>query len=457
MDRCRTTDNDDNNAPLPSYLARHVPLGFDSDDVATLINAIDSSQMRGSQSTPTPPHLPHLPAEILLHILDHIPIHYLLDWRRVCRGFRDAIDGPVLYQHLQRTELIGYIGPQRTDSRNLSDEDYQQLYLLRARFLCVIDDNGTRPRDPKQAGVKWSSRYATFNNEDGWFQKLEELSRHDAQLKQGILGDLNPISAFHEFGTLQWCIKLDNAVLDVELPIQKEGLYLALNSESGVRIRLLWRDALLALLKSEAKMRKMLEDKKDCEFTFTLQEDCLRAVRRQRLRAALNQDDKEDRRTRWALGLLRPLFGKIRYDKAGHPWDLLERTEEKAMVMLKMLRREASLTAEELTHLKQLANDRATMAEELESMNELFATWKENLYSPVLRATTVAILSTERMPDMNANPLFWSDEMIYVEENRVRKWITQRKVVEQLVALLKSSNEALEAPEDAFDDLGSEI
>jgi hypothetical protein len=94
-----------NTPAFPAYISRHMRLGFDSDDVAALLSSIDSSQEPGSS------RLPHLPAEILFQILDFVPIEYLLNWRLVCRGFRDAIDGPVLYDCLRRAELICYVGP----------------------------------------------------------------------------------------------------------------------------------------------------------------------------------------------------------------------------------------------------------------------------------------------------------------------------------------------------------
>jgi hypothetical protein len=61
-------------------------MGFNEDDVAALIGAIESSQNPASS-------VEHLPAEILLHILEYVPVDHILDWRFVCRGFRDAIDG----------------------------------------------------------------------------------------------------------------------------------------------------------------------------------------------------------------------------------------------------------------------------------------------------------------------------------------------------------------------------
>jgi hypothetical protein len=95
----------DHDTPLPAYLSRHTTLGFDSDDVAALISAIDSSQ--GPRSS----KLPHLPAEILFQIVEFAPVDHILTWRLVCRGFRDAIDGPVQYEHLRRAQLVGYLGP----------------------------------------------------------------------------------------------------------------------------------------------------------------------------------------------------------------------------------------------------------------------------------------------------------------------------------------------------------
>ena len=95
----------DHDTRLPAYLSRHMRLGFDSDDVAALINSIDSSQ------DPQSSELSHLPAEILFQIVEFVPVNHILTWRLVCRGFRDAIDGPVQYGHLRRAELIGYVGP----------------------------------------------------------------------------------------------------------------------------------------------------------------------------------------------------------------------------------------------------------------------------------------------------------------------------------------------------------
>ena len=107
----------------------------------------------------------------------------------------------------------------------------------------------------------------------------------------------------------------------------------------------------------------------------------------------------------------------------------------------------------ELAYLKELAEERTTMAEELESMNILLSTWKTNLYGTL----PVHMYRLETLQTLPLNPLSWSSETIQLEMERVRKWKTQRKTIEQVAILLKASNDALEVPEGAFDDLGSQI
>jgi hypothetical protein len=179
-------------------------------------------------------------------------------------------------------------------------------------------------------------------------------------------------------------------------------------------------------------------------------------VRRERLRSVLDQKDKDDRQIAWAITLLCPLFGKPRYDKASAPWDGLEHAEDDAIKILMMLRRQASMSTKELVSLKQLAIDRKTMARELESIDTTFSSWKKNLYGDATQQIQVIHL------DMNLlvaaeNPLFWDEKTTRMIGERVSKWRTQKSTIEQVVALLIASNEVLEIPEDAFDDIGSQF
>jgi hypothetical protein len=249
------SDHDDNHETgtiLPSYLIQHTRLGFDSDDVAALINSIDASQGPASQF---PSSLPHLPAEILLHILDYVPVEYVLDWRRVCRGFRDAIDGRVMFDYLNRTELIGYIGPRKDLLRRLTVEDYESIHLLRMCFR----DMSTFPEEnvtdgPK--GPKWSGICATFDNRDGWSERYERGVRWDTELGTGIEDLMDPNDVTAHSGALNWCVKLDSAVLDVE-PYWKRYLQVDIPSATVV---FPWRDLLFSFLKTETAIRKMIEE-----------------------------------------------------------------------------------------------------------------------------------------------------------------------------------------------------
>ena len=179
-------------------------------------------------------------------------------------------------------------------------------------------------------------------------------------------------------------------------------------------------------------------------------------MRRKRLRSALDHKDKDDRQIAWAISLLRPLFGKLRYDKASAPWDGLEHAEDDAIRILMMLQRQASMSTSELMYLNQLAIDRLTMAQELESIDRMFSNWKKNLYGGAIQHIQVIHLDTD-LPVAVTNPLFWDEKTTRAIGERVSKWRTQKSTIEQVMTLLGASNEVLEVPEDAFDDLGSQL
>lgn len=125
------------------------------------------------------------------------------------------------------------------------------------------------------------------------------------------------------------------------------------------------------------------------------------------------------------------------------------------MRILVMLRREASMSTHELAYLKQLASDDWTMAKEVESINTTFLDWKKNVYGDVRQHIQVIHLEVES--PVPANPLFWDDQTITTVSERVSKWRTQMKTIEQVTMLLRASSEALAVPEGAFDDLGSQL
>jgi hypothetical protein len=257
--------DDPNDEPLPSYLRRHVQLGFNEDDVAALLSSIDSSQ---GSSTST---LAHLPAELLLQILEYVPVDHVLDWRLVCRGFREAIDGRVLYHHLQRTELVGYMGSRHSrPMETLVDSDYEVIHLLEARFQHIekpIED-ATDTGRPKPI---WSGTHAVFKIADEWFREFREVggaaSRDGNTIQDADTQWFNTLDRLElrrteeGFGTLRWCIKLDHAVLDLDFPVEtgRKHFDVDVNLNTGL-VRVAWKDMLLGFLKTERALRRMMNE-----------------------------------------------------------------------------------------------------------------------------------------------------------------------------------------------------
>lgn len=267
---------------LPLYLRRHVNLGFDNDDVTALLSSIDSSQARNASSQRTTttttatsaarPALAQLPAELLLQIVEHVPVDYLLDWRLVCRGFRDAIDGQVLYHCLRRTRLLGYMGSRHSRAMESldDDEDYAAIHLLEARFERIETGAGD---DDDQATDKpiWSGSHAVFRVDDEWYRQFHRVGGaadrqgntiDDADARWSRTLDRLELRRPEEgFGTLRWCIRLDHAVLDLDFPTEADRLHFDVRVNLATRcVRVAWRDMLVRFLKSERALRLMLDE-----------------------------------------------------------------------------------------------------------------------------------------------------------------------------------------------------
>jgi hypothetical protein len=257
------TNDTCSSSPLPPWLARHVEVAFNGDDVAALLASIESSQNSTSAATP-------LPAEIILRILEYVPVDHVLDWRLVCHGFRDALDGRILYHHLQRTQLVGYLGPRNMwPLQNLTDEQYDRMKFLYANFQHV-EDIGSNETRTLQSSPIWCSKYAVFKIDYSNFGANPEV--YDAGLEydgtieyadaiwNNALNRLELEGTEEGFGTLRWCIKLDHAVLDLDFPLDatRTSFDIAINLHSGT-IKVAWKEMLFRFLKSEAELRRMLD------------------------------------------------------------------------------------------------------------------------------------------------------------------------------------------------------
>jgi len=266
---------------LPSWLSRHFNLGFNDDDISALIDSIDSSQN-------PPSSIPNLPAELLLHVLEYVPVDYILDWRLVCRGFRDAIDGRTLYHHLRRTQLIGFVGPRtHWPLRNLTVEQYDRMQFLDAKFDHVKDSPGSTYTQQESRPI-WSTTHAVFKIDMSEFVADSSTgvagSRYDSTIEYADTIWRNAVSRLEltgveeGFGTLRWCIKLDRAVIDLDLPLEagRHSFHVAVDMNKCT-VTVAWKDMIFRFLKTEAALRRMLDQVNRPSFTTTQNADSVPA------------------------------------------------------------------------------------------------------------------------------------------------------------------------------------
>ncbi|ORY08595.1 hypothetical protein BCR34DRAFT_603454 [Clohesyomyces aquaticus] len=445
-------DSDDYQ-PLPRYLTRHVNLGFDSEDIKDLIGSIESSQALDFSSSLSPgsssstPRLPHLPAEILLNLLAFVPLDYVLDFRLVCRGFRDWIDTRGMYGFLQRAELTGWLGLQ--GGRWLPPPWTTRRFDLTmpARFE-GLDQNEASAN----SRVKWDSGYAVFRIDERFFEtsgfREKPFSENGIQMRLCPPPTWDP----HAYGNLRWILRIDEHVMDCPL-IEPWHLCDSVRLDISARtVRVSWKDTIQAFVREANALRKKMDSTLASSYTFSHQEDCIKAMRRQRLRSCLpkHPDLPGERGVVWALRQLRPLFGKPAVGKPSPPWDNIAKLEADAIFVLMVLRKEAAMTKTELVHLRQLAQDRLAMhTDREEAYNHMKRYWS-NVFGNKKRYGLQDHNSME-----SANPLLWSDEKVKSVEHRVFRWKSQKKTFEQIQGLMMSASLAMEA-EDAFDNINSQ-
>ncbi|KAF2466201.1 uncharacterized protein BDR25DRAFT_317988 [Lindgomyces ingoldianus] len=433
---------------LPAYLTRHVNLGLENDDISALISSIELSQVtRNSQPSP----LPHLPAEILLRVLEHVPVDYILEFRAVCRGFRDYIDTRVMYSYLLRSELLGWIGCR--GEREL-DPPWEKRYThyVPARFERLdvdVDGNG------KQPGARWNASYAIFRIEKGSLNGPDPWPQNTTfvRLFRTLLDPQTPpLTVVHHYGRLRWCVKVDSHILDcafIEPWESCESLQVDFKEQT---VRVLWKDMIQQLVREEAAIRKKMEVTQSSPYTFGHEEDCLRAIRRRRLRLRLPKEPTvpEHRKIVWALRHLQPLFGKTPCAKLSYPWGEVENVEDGASAILMLLRKEAATGDKELQHLRQLASDRAAMLAQRDHIEKLVENWHINIFDREV------FFGTDLAEKEGANPVAWSDRMRALVEQRVRRWKSQEKLIDKMIELMETLTAVMEVPEDAFDNIHSQ-
>lgn len=109
----------------------------------------------------------------------------------------------------------------------------------------------------------------------------------------------------------------------------------------------------------------------------------------------------------------------------------------------------------QLAYLRRLAADYEVMTKEVGELDQAFGEFKSHVSMSGFQLSVA-------LPALNPcqlfrNPVAWPDDMRANVEDLVRKWKSQKKVLEQIKVLLDASNLAMTVPEDSFDDAGSEF
>lgn len=245
---------------LPPYLAHHLDLGFDDDDVSALIGAIEESE-DGESSSP----MPQLSAEILFHILGCVPIDHVLQWRLVCRGFRDRIDGPILYDYVSRATLIGCLGAEKTFKwAGLDARTHEALGMIYCRFdQLEYPTISAHSQSNATNQPKWTGEHAVFRIDDAWHESFiltnAVLEGSEKETRwNSIVRRLQLEGDAETYGKMRWCLRLDSAVLDLDFPM--EALRTKMTVDLSVRtIRLRWKELLFQFLKNETRLKRVMD------------------------------------------------------------------------------------------------------------------------------------------------------------------------------------------------------
>ena len=148
--------------------------------------------------------------------------------------------------------------------------------------------------------------------------------------------------------------------------------------------------------------------------------------------------------------MLPPLFGK---PALGEPDPLLgvagfKISEDEAMEQLTLLRREASLSQRERELLEHLAQDRADMIRDLDTLQSNFASFGSLIFADEERYSPLWV---SKYPTLPRNVLAWDHNTIVRELKRVEMWKGVKAAVAKINSLTEGVYESLLIPEDAFD------
>lgn len=384
-----------------------------------------------------------IPNEIGFQVLKDVPVANLLDLRLLNSSYRHEIDTHIFYYHLQRAELIGYLGPKVGFDRlleRLSYDDHLAYTFVRAQFDSV---------DPPAEGqAKWDTRAAYFRIGPAWYEALKRIGGRaewgDAYFNH--MGNcLDPQEAPEVYGPLRWAVKVGGCVLDMDLEKYLRPKLQVDTEKGGVIIQIHdWKMMLVNFFREERAFQRLIKEREESEFTFGHHDDCLRALRRWRYRKNLELDDELS----WQIDNMRALFGRAihrpmhlnlsdtDYADAIAIIPMMEHTEDDAIRTLLMLRREASMSEQEHKRLRAIVTERTEMIEEMNEFEHQYRTWQE--YTVAIPTFGLERLQIETIFD--PNPLTWSKHVIARETEILERWKRQRKAIKHFRSFIAATN-----------------
>ena len=408
---------------LPSYLSRYINIGWDDDDVSALLDSIASSQAKQARSQlqhNSAPGLPYLPPEILLQILLAVPPAYILPFRLVSRAFRELVETYVFYSYIVRTRLFIKWTTKQLEMMEAPNEPDPTAVFHGLVTDATPEMERVGPTHRERGPAKWDGRLARFKVDDvnscpGLFKKIESYDERESVLR-GLL-----------------YIGLDEIVNDTDLP----GVQADVDS---LTIIFDWRGMLWSLLKEEHAIRQKLEETVDSEYRYSHGEDCLRYVRRQRIKQKLDPADANHRQIEWCINNQEPLFTLMMYParKIG-PASIQVVGSEDICEPINVLRRQFALTERQKKELAYLSR---TRNEILNQLSELQSTVRSYCHACSGRKDRKEHREYLRC---DSNPVKWTARQHELELARIEDWQTQREIVARVIEDLQTGMEILRA------------
>jgi hypothetical protein len=384
-------------------------------------------------------------------------------------GFRDELDGRLLHRHIQRVELIGYLGPKDDPLfQNLDAKDYWNYAFVMATFDYLDDKTrgihkgrlfvSTKPggmlshalAEISESGMHEKTVHRT--NCETYTDYVRPSLRWDHTIKCLDLAKSPSV-----YGQLWWCVKVgacvldfgieDESILDIELVPHEE--HDEDDPTSCISFRVTdWKVMLKNVFREERALKALMQETEEDEFTYDHLEESLRDMRRQRFRSRLDPNVDGDSTLIWKMDHMAPLWGRYASFTVNIDYDDIERAERNAVRTLKQLRKEASMTVRERDAFDMIVVERGMMHKEMKELDELFKKFQENILA-------LPNLNLERLhidQELDPNAMTWTKEIVDRERQSLATWKAQRQVSKDLKAQLDLTNAAASLPDDAFDD-----